>query len=61
MDPSGICRLKFADYGSFDYGRNYGVMYESKAGPICCLNLAVTLIPMQKLYDWSSQWRRDLS
>ncbi len=39
--------LKFADYGSFDYGRNYGVMYDIEAGPIRCLNLAVTLIPMR--------------
>ncbi|XNM59566.1 porin [Escherichia coli] len=25
---SGIPGLKFADYSSFDYGRNYGVMYD---------------------------------
>lgn len=24
----GFAGLKFADYGSFDYGRNYGVLYD---------------------------------
>ncbi len=32
----GFAGLKFADYGSFDYGRNYGVAYDWKAGQICC-------------------------
>ena len=54
--------LKFADYGSFDYGRNYGVMYDIEGWTdMLPWNLAVTLIPMQTTYDWSCQWRRDLS
>ncbi|MBJ3590124.1 porin OmpC [Salmonella enterica subsp. enterica serovar Saintpaul] len=27
----GFAGLKFADYGSFDYGRNYGVLYDIEA------------------------------
>lgn len=34
--------LKFADAGSFDYGRNYGVVYDALVIPICCLSLVVT-------------------
>ncbi|VDZ61954.1 Porin OmpN [Serratia odorifera] len=27
----GFAGLKFGDYGSFDYGRNYGVVYDAEA------------------------------
>lgn len=37
--------IKVGDYGTFDYGRNYGVMYDVEARPICCQNSAVTLTP----------------
>lgn len=40
----GFAGLKFGDYGSFDYGRNYGVVYDVEAGPTCCRYGAVTLI-----------------
>ena len=29
----GFAGLKFANYGSFDYGRNYGVVYDAEAWP----------------------------
>ncbi len=32
--------LKFADAGSFDYGRNYGVVYDVTSGPTFCRNSA---------------------
>lgn len=35
--------LKYGDYGSFDYGRNYGVVYDVEAGPICCRYLVEIL------------------
>jgi outer membrane protein N len=28
LDPSGVRGSKVGDYGSFDYGRNYGVLYD---------------------------------
>ena len=31
QNPSGFAGLKFANYGSFDYGRNYGVVYDAEA------------------------------
>ncbi len=36
--------LKYGEYGSFDYGRNYGVVYDVEAGPICCRYLVATPI-----------------
>ncbi len=30
----GFAGLKFNQYGSVDYGRNYGLMYDISAGPI---------------------------
>ncbi len=41
----GFAGLKFADCGSLDYGRNYGVVYDIESGPICCRNSAA--IPTQ--------------
>lgn len=36
--------LKYADVGSFDYGRNYGVVYDALGyTAICCQNLVVIL------------------
>jgi len=37
----GFAGLKFNDYGSVDYGRNYGVLYDVEAGPICSRSSAV--------------------
>lgn len=34
--------LKFEDVGSFDYGRNYGVVYDVTSGPTYCQNSVVT-------------------
>lgn len=34
--------LKFRDVGSFDYGRNYGVVYDVTSGPTYCQNSVVT-------------------
>jgi outer membrane pore protein C len=34
--------LKFAEAGSFDYGRNYGVLYDVTPGLTFCQNSAVT-------------------
>lgn len=34
--------LKFGDAGSFDYGRNYGVVYDVTSGPTFCRNSAAT-------------------
>ena len=34
--------LKYADVGSFDYGRNYGVVYDALGYTDICLSLAVT-------------------
>ena len=34
--------LKFADAGSFDYGRNYGVTYDVTSGPTFCRSSAAT-------------------
>ncbi len=47
MDPSGICRTEICRLRFFDYGRNYGVMYDIEGWTDMLLNLAVTLIPMQ--------------
>lgn len=33
--------LKFEDVGSFDYGRNYGVVYDVTSGPTYCQNSVV--------------------
>ena len=38
----GFAGLKFGDAGSFDYGRNYGVLYDIGAGLTCCRSLVVT-------------------
>lgn len=35
--------LKFQDVGSFDYGRNYGVVYDVTSGPTYCQNSVATL------------------
>ncbi len=35
--------LKFRDVGSFDYGRNYGVVYDVTSGPTYCQNSVATL------------------
>lgn len=34
--------LKFQDVGSFDYGRNYGVVYDVTSGPTYCQNSVAT-------------------
>lgn len=34
--------LKAGEYGSFDYGRNYGAIYDVESAPICWLSGAAT-------------------
>lgn len=37
--------LGFGQNGTFDYGRNYGVVYDVETGPICCRNSAAIHTP----------------
>lgn len=39
--------IKVGDYGSFDYGRNYGVLYDVEGWTICCRSSAATPTPMR--------------
>lgn len=49
----GFAGLKFGEYGSFDYGRNYGVIYDIEAWSMRCRNSAVILIPRPMSICWA--------
>lgn len=40
----GFAGLKFGDYGSFDYGRNYGVLYDVEGWTDMLPEFGATLI-----------------